>query len=202
MKIAIVDYGMGNIRSICSTLNYLGVGEVVLTSDFEELNISDKIILPGVGSFGEAMRKIKEKNIDTILKKIVLNDKKPILGICLGMQLLCNTSTEDGFNKGLSFINAEVNKFDTLGLKIPHIGFNQVKKCEKSILLNNLDLVSDFYFVHSYQVTSNDKIHQSLCTYGKKFIASFEFENIFGTQFHPELSQSNGLKLLKNFIDH
>ena len=142
------------------------------------------------------------KNIDTILKKIVLNDKKPILGICLGMQLLCNTSTEDGFNKGLSFINAEVNKFDTLGLKIPHIGFNQVKKCEKSILLNNLNLVSDFYFVHSYQVTSENKIHQSFCTYGKKFIASFEFENIFGTQFHPELSQSNGLKLLKNFIDH
>jgi glutamine amidotransferase len=201
MRIAIVDYEMGNIKSISSTLNFLGVEEIVLTNDFNELNESDKIILPGVGSFAKAMQKVKENKLDEKLFQIVKIDKKPILGICLGMQLFCNSSTEDGFNKGLSFINAEVSKFEEQFLKIPHVGFNQVFKNTNSYLFKNINNNSDFYFTHSYKVTSNNNLNQSICNYGKDFIASIEVENIFATQFHPELSQNNGLQLLKNFLN-
>ena len=201
MRIAIVDYGMGNIKSITSTLNFLGVEEIVVTNDFDHLKNSDKIILPGVGSFAKAMSKIIENKIDVILDQIIIKNKKPLLGICLGMQLLCKSSTEDGINKGLSFINADVTKFKEQNIKIPHVGFNQVNKNSDSILFKDINDNSDFYFTHSYKVSSNENIKQSICNYGHNFIAAFEIENIFGTQFHPELSQNNGLQLLKNFLN-
>ena len=128
MKIAIVDYGMGNIKSITSTLIFLGVDEVLVTNNFDELKNAEKIILPGVGSFAKAMSKIIENKIEKKLYELVKINKKPLLGICLGMQLLCNSSTEDGFTKGLAFINADVTKFEENNLKIPHVGFNQVSK--------------------------------------------------------------------------
>ena len=200
MRIAIVDYGMGNIKSITSTLNFLGVDEVLVSNNFDVLKHSDKIILPGVGSFAKAMSKIYEHKIDEMLHELVKINKKPLLGICLGMQLLCNSSTEDGFSKGLAFINADVTKFEENNLKIPHVGFNQVYKNRDSILFQDLNNDSDFYFTHSFKVSSSENIKQSMCNYGQNFIAAFEEGNIYATQFHPELSQNNGIQLLKNFL--
>jgi len=201
MRIAIVDYGMGNIKSITSTLKFLGVEEVLVTNNFDELKNAEKIILPGVGSFAKAMSKINEYKIDKILCELAVINKKPLLGICLGMQLLCNSSTEDGINKGLAFINADVTKFEENKLKIPHVGFNQVIKNSDSTLFKDINDNADFYFTHSYKVSSRENINQSICNYGQNFIASFEVENIYATQFHPELSQNNGLQLLKNFLN-
>ncbi len=202
MRIVIVDYGMGNIRSIVSTLKYLGVEDVVLGSEFEILNSADKIILPGVGSFGKAISQIKQKKIDKCLNEIVVENKKPLLGICLGMQLLGISSTEDGQNEGLGYVNGYIVKFDNTIVKVPHVGFNQVKVNSKLKLYNGFnDEFADFYFTHSYRMISNTDINQCSCNYQDDFVASFENENIAGTQFHPELSQTNGLKLLKNFIE-
>lgn len=202
MKIAIVDYGMGNIKSIVSTLKYLGVDDVVLTSDFGTLNTADKIILPGVGSFGKAIQQIKEKNIDKHLEEIVVQNKKPLLGICLGMQLLGVSSTEDGNNNGLGYVKGYVTKFDNSIVKVPHVGFNQVKVNNRLKIYDGFtDEPVDFYFTHSYRMISEHNINQCYCKYQDDFVASFEYGNIAGAQFHPELSQTNGLKLLKNFIN-
>lgn len=202
MKIVIVDYGMGNIKSLVSTLKYLGVEDVVLSSNFEILNSADKIVLPGVGSFGKAIAQIKQQNIDIYLNEIVLENKKPLLGICLGMQLLGISSTEDGNNNGLGYVNGHVVKFDNNLVKVPHVGFNQVKVNNEFKLFHDFNNEpTDFYFTHSYRMISDVNINQCYCNYQDDFVASFEVENIAGAQFHPELSQTNGLKLFKNFID-
>jgi glutamine amidotransferase len=200
MKLAIVDYGMGNIKSLKSSLEYLGVENIILTNNYNELRDADKLILPGVGSFAIAMSRIIANKINDKLHDIVILQKKPILGICLGMQLLCKSSNEDGLNNGLSFIDANVTKFENEALKIPHVGFNQVAIKSNSILFKNIKNNSDFYFTHSYKVSSSASINSSLCNYGDNFIAAFEQSNIYATQFHPELSQKNGLQLLKNFL--
>lgn len=200
MKVAIVDYGMGNIKSLTSALQFIGVDNIVLTSSYEELLSSDKLILPGVGSYRAAMKEIKNKKLDINLKDIVLNQHKPILGICLGMQLLGKSSEEEGLNEGLGFIDSVVIKFDDAGLKVPHVGFNQVEINNEAKLYYGMDGAIDFYFTHSYKMVSDKNIYQSMCSYGDSFIASFEENNIAGAQFHPEISQANGLKLLTNFI--
>lgn len=193
---------MGNIKSISSAFKYLGVTDVVLSNDVSEIEKADKIILPGVGSFGKAISKIKERQIDVSLRKIVLEDKKPILGICLGMQLLAMSSDEDGYNEGLGVIDATVRKFPEIeGFKVPHVGFNQIMYNGKSKLFFGLKENPDFYFTHSYRMIGDTDIDPSFCTYGEKFIAAFEKENIAGVQFHPELSQTNGLQLMKNFLE-
>ncbi|MDC1324507.1 imidazole glycerol phosphate synthase subunit HisH [Flavobacteriaceae bacterium] len=201
MNVVIVDYGMGNIKSVVSALKYTGVQDISISSEYEELKKADKLILPGVGAFGQAMKRIKEKQIDLFLKDIVLKEKKPILGICLGMQLLGISSSEDGYSDGLGFIDGEVRKFNIKNVRVPHVGFNQVKINKSSNLYFNFPEEADFYFTHSYRMTSDKQINQSMCKYENEFVASFEFENIVGTQFHPELSQHNGLNLFKNFIE-
>ena len=202
MRIVIVDYGMGNIKSILSTIKYLGINDVLLSDDYEILSSADKIILPGVGSFGKAITQIKIKNIDKYLNEIVFEKKKPILGICLGMQLMGMSSTEDGNNEGLGYINGYIEKFDNTFVKVPHVGFNQVKTNSKLKLYYDFnDEPTDFYFTHSYRMKSDVNINQCYCNYQDEFVASFEHDNIAGAQFHPELSQINGLKLIKNFID-
>jgi glutamine amidotransferase len=202
MRIVVVDYGMGNIKSIISTLRYLGVEDVTLSDDFENLKNADKIILPGVGSFGKAISKIRQKNLHIYLNEIVIENKKPILGICLGMQLLGRSSSEDGINEGLGYVEGVVEKFDNDLVKVPHVGFNQVLVDNKLKLYNGFDSkYVDFYFTHSYRMMSHVNINQCYCFYQHDFIASFEHNNIAGVQFHPELSQTNGLKLFKNFID-
>lgn len=201
MNIVIVDYGMGNIKSIVSALKHVGVYKISISADYEELKKADKLILPGVGAFGQAMGKIKEKKLDKYLQEIVINDKKPILGICLGMQLMGESSSEGGYNVGLGFVDGEVRKFNIENVRVPHVGFNQVKISKKSRLYDGFSDEADFYFTHSFRMTSDKEINQSMCIYENEFIASFEFENIIGTQFHPELSQRNGLSLFRNFIE-
>ena len=200
MKVVIVDYGMGNIKSIVSTLKYIGVNEIIVSSDYNTLKFADKLILPGVGAFGKAMIQIREKKLDQHLHELVIKNQKPILGICLGMQLLGKSSSEHGDHVGLGFINGSVIKFDDAIIKVPHVGFNQVKTNNSLKLYKDFSNSADFYFTHSYKMTSTDQINQCMCEYGGEFIASFEQNNIAGVQFHPELSQSNGLKIYDNFI--
>ena len=201
MKIVIVDYGMGNVHSIASTLKYLRVSDVIVSADPEILQNSDKIILPGVGSFAKAMQRIREKELDALLHRLSVIEKKPLLGICLGMQLLGVSSPEDGYNRGLGFVNGDISRFDSQQLKVPHVGFNQVQPSSRAKLFEGFTGTPDFYFTHSYRMLSDADINQSTCRYGDEFVAGFEVNNIAGVQFHPELSQQNGLQLLKNFIE-
>jgi glutamine amidotransferase len=202
MKIVIVDYGMGNIRSIIGALKHINLNNIVVSNDIVVIKSADKLILPGVGSFSSAMDSIRRINIDECLTEEVLVKEKPILGICLGMQLMADSSTEDSYSHGLGFVKGTVSRFSESSLKVPHMGFNQVEIKRNSKLFKGLNNMSDFYFVHSFRMTSDANINQSECTYNDKFIASYEHDNIAGVQFHPELSQTNGLKLLSNFITY
>jgi glutamine amidotransferase len=202
MNVVIVDYGMGNVKSILSTLNYLNIDKVILSNSIKDFEKADKIILPGVGNFGKAINIIKNKKIDIHLRKIVIEQKKPLLGICLGMQLMSTSSTEQGFNNGLAYVKGEVLKFDNSIVKVPHVGFNQVKINKNSKLFEGINDGADFYFTHSYRLKSKENINQTICNYQEDFIAGFELDNLCGVQFHPELSQSNGLRLFKNFINN
>jgi len=201
MKLVIIDYGMGNLKSLSGALNYIGVQNIIITNDLDEINSADKLILPGVGAFKLAMKNIKNLNLDKALKSNVIDKKKPLLGICLGMQLLTNSSTEGGLSEGLQFVPGEVNQFKSGELSVPHIGINQVNPFKGSKLYTSIpqELI-DFYFVHSYKMTTNKYIQQSNTHYISEFVSSFEKDNIVGVQYHPELSQSNGLKVLSNFI--
>jgi len=200
MRVVIINYGMGNIRSIFSTLKYLGLKDIIISNKSSDVEKADKLILPGVGSFALAMNNIKKLNLQETLKNSVILKKTPILGICLGMQLLGLNSDEDGFTEGLGLIPGLVRRFNAKGIKIPHIGFDQIILKTRSRLFKDLSNFSDFYFVHSYAMQCNLNINQTYCNYGKNFISSYEVDNIAGVQFHPELSQTNGLKLLENFI--
>lgn len=201
MKIVIVDYGMGNIKSIIGALNFIGVNDVDVSSEHQKLKNADKLILPGVGSFFQAMKIIREMHLEEYLRDIVIQDKKPILGICLGMQLMGMSSTENGNSNGLGFINAVVTKLSDRSPRIPHVGFNQVVVDSKLKLYTGMEGSLDFYFTHSYKMSGQKAINQCFCEYGENFIASYEVENIAGVQFHPELSQHHGLRLLKNFVE-
>lgn len=202
--ISILNYGMGNIRSVQNALNYIGIESKVINTSKEVLK-SEKLILPGVGSFRLAMNNIRERNLFDALNVAVLEEHKPILGICLGMQLMGEVSYEDGLTKGFGWIKGSIKKFPTekLSIKVPHVGFNTVYfKKGKNKLYKGLGRKADYYYVHSYRIAYDEYIEVTGWTeYGEKFIASIEKENIFGTQFHPEKSQSNGLKLLKNFAE-
>ena len=201
MKIAIVDYGMGNLRSVISALKYLGIREILVSANERELNTADKIILPGVGSFSAAMELINSKNLDSILRDLVINENKPVLGICLGMQLLGLSSNEGGFTQGLGLVDGTVDIFNNDQVVVPHVGYNQVVVENPQRLYRNMKDVLDFYFVHSFKMSSGSNVGQNFCKYGETFIASFEVGNIAGTQYHPELSQTNGLHVLKNFVE-
>ena len=202
-RIVIVDYGMGNIYSISSAIEYLGLSSR-LSSDREELFGADYLIMPGVGSFNLAMRKIRELGLIEVLHGAVIERKKPILGICLGMQLLAKSGTEDGYSEGLGFIDGIVERFSPMGgdVKIPHVGFAPARITNfSSPLFKNLPEEIDFYFTHSYRmVCSPDCLHATGHN-GETFAAAAGKDNIFGTQFHPELSQTNGLMVLKNFFN-
>ena len=194
---------MGNTWSVISAINYLGIN-CNLSNNIEQIINSDVLILPGVGSFKKGVLNLKKLGLFDLIKNQVLEKNKKILGICLGFQLLGISSSEDGFEEGLNLIPAKVERFENNSgnLKIPHIGFNSVNFLKNDILFSNLKEKSDFYFVHSYRF-KNESIEGCISTvnYGEEFIASYHKDNIFGTQFHPEKSQSNGLKLLKNFFD-
>jgi glutamine amidotransferase len=201
-KTIIVNYGMGNIQSLSNALNFFNKSFAV-SSDMKEIALADKLILPGVGSFFLAMKNIKSLNIFEGIKESVLIHKKPLLGICLGMQILCESSNEDGFSEGFGFIPGKVEKFESTAVKIPHIGFNSVNIIEPGKrLFKGIDDLTDFYFTHSYRLKyERAQTITSWCDYGEPFAASVQNDNIFGTQFHPEKSQANGLRVLKNFLD-
>ncbi|AFV98013.1 hypothetical protein B649_08505 [Candidatus Sulfuricurvum sp. RIFRC-1] len=201
MNVAIIDYGMGNIKSVVSALKYIGVTNITLSNQYDVLDTADKLILPGVGSFKQAMETIKRIGLDQSLHELVINRQKPILGICLGMQLMTRSSTEEAFTAGLGFIDAEVTRFEQHSVRIPHVGFNQVRVNPALNLYHEMEGEIDFYFTHSYKALSAQQINQCMCDYDGEFIASYEQNNIAGVQFHPELSQNNGLKLLQNFIE-
>lgn len=200
--ITIVNYKMGNIRSIVNALDYLGVSSRV-TSSPQEIMSSEKLILPGVGSYNSAMKNLHDMGLVEPLNKVVLEKKCPILGICLGMQLLADYGAEDGVVKGLGWIAGRVErfKFNDHFYRIPHTGFNSVGfTVQKSRLFNSLNEQSDFYFVHSFHLVCDEKQDVSGWTdYNGLFVASVEKGNVYGTQFHPEKSQSNGLVVLRNF---
>jgi glutamine amidotransferase len=201
--IVIIDYGMGNLFSIQSAIRYLGV-ESVITADPNIINNADKLILPGVGSYYKAMENLNTFGMAAVLRETVISKKIPILGICLCMQLMGTSSTEDGFCEGLRLIDCQVERFDKKraeGLKIPHVGFNTVSVVQRAKLFMDMASQADFYFTHSYRMKYTDQsCVTGICHHGESFIAAFEKENICGTQFHPEKSQTNGLLLLRNFI--
>lgn len=201
MKLVIVDYGMGNLKSVMSALHYLGYEDITLSNEIPVLESADKLILPGVGNYASAMYKINSFDLVSGIRQLALEEKKPILGICLGMQLMGLSSAESGFNTGLGLIDGVVEAFDNKELRVPHVGYNQVIPRKDSRLYSGLSANPDFYFTHSFKMSSSAEIGRSNCSYGDDFVASFELENIAGVQFHPELSQKNGLKLLKNFIE-
>jgi len=203
-KVALIEYGMGNLYSVTRALEYVNA-EVVSTSSKDEIAACDCIVLPGVGAFNQAMERLASLGLDEILRNECLVKSKPILGICLGMQLLCASGIEGGKTAGLSFVPGDVVNFEFKSgpiLKIPHVGFNSVFTVENSVLYAGLPKSVDFYFMHSYRVVSNEISRVGYCQYGDNFIASFEKDNIFGTQFHPEKSQKNGLMVLSNFLNY
>lgn len=202
-NLIVVDYGMGNIWSVLNALRYLGAVPQV-SNDPDKVLKADVIILPGVGSFRKAMETLKSSGLDQAMIEAVKSGGVKILGICLGMQLLGSHGTEDGEIDGLGLIKNKVVKFteNELGRnKIPHIGFNSVSLSEKKGLFQNLPDNPDFYFVHSYRLLPEGLAGRiAICSHGIDFLAAFEVDNICGTQFHPEKSQTNGLILLKNFL--
>jgi glutamine amidotransferase len=203
IKVTLIDYGMGNIWSVISALKYLDCN-VIVSSDPDVIKEAETLVLPGVGSFRKAMESLRYLNLDQAIIESVQRDENKILGICLGMQLLGSKSSEDGETVGLNLIHTPVEEFsmnDVGTNKIPHIGFDQVSSQPESKLFQGLPANPDFYFVHSYRMLPSGLNGKSAtCRYGTDFLAAYENDNIFATQFHPEKSQTNGLMLLKNFL--
>ncbi len=199
--IVVVDYNMGNIGSIISMLKRLKI-ESIITSDKNIIKKADKLILPGVGSFDKAFNNIKKLDLFDTLNVKAVSDKIPILGICLGMQLLTNSS-EEGNEKGFGWIDSETCRFKNDGtIKIPHMGWNNVIRSSNSSLTNNLIEDSRFYFVHSYYVKVNNENNSILkTTHSIEFDSAIQKDNIFGVQFHPEKSHKYGMQLLENFVN-
>jgi glutamine amidotransferase len=202
-QIVIIDYGMGNIGSISNMFKYIGVSAIV-SSDTKIIEFADKLILPGVGRFDKAMQNINSLGIYNLIRDKAVLQKTPILGICLGMQIMCKSS-EEGVLPGLSLVNGEVRRFkfeNGSNLKIPHMGWDNIEINKRSNILRNLDDNSRFYFVHSYFVScANSKDILTYTNYEEKFVSSFQIENIIGVQFHPEKSHKFGVNLFKNFIE-
>ena len=209
MSIAIIDYGSGNLRSAAKALEVANKSvnansKIVITSDPEVIKKANKIILPGQGSFRECYLGIKKINglVDT-LNNFVLVQKKPIFGICVGMQLFAKIGYESEKTKGFGWIDGIVKKINNLDktLKLPHMGWNQIEFKKDFLLFSGIENKSHMYFVHSYEFLTKQKdCIVATTNYGNSIIVAIAKDNIFGTQFHPEKSQKNGLKLLENFI--
>lgn len=199
--IVIVDYGIGNLSSVLNMFKKIGVKEVMISGEKEQIEKADKLLLPGVGAFDAGMRNLENSGLVSVLNKKVLEDKIPVLGICLGMQLLTQKS-EEGLKPGLGWIDAETIRFNldpALKLKVPHMGWNYIKVNRENKLVDS-ESKNRFYFVHSYYVKCFDE-SQSIATsnFGIDFTCMVNKDNIYGAQFHPEKSLKFGMKLLDNF---
>ncbi|MCB0402466.1 MAG: imidazole glycerol phosphate synthase subunit HisH [Flavobacteriales bacterium] len=201
-RIVIIDYGTGNHFSVQKKLKQLNC-EVITSHDPAEISRADKLVLPGVGHFGKAMENLRSLNLTDVLNEQVIQKQKPILGICLGMQLMA-THSEEGDAEGLQWIEGNIKKFDIndpLLYKVPHTGWNQIEVAKSSPLLHGLSNSSEFYFVHAYHFHCAHS-EDILCytDYETRFVSAVQRNNIFGAQFHPEKSHDAGLQLFKNFI--
>ncbi len=202
LKVVIIDYGMGNVKSIENAINHISGHEVLITSEEHSINTSDVIILPGVGAFPDAMKKLNEMNLIGILEEVVHNQKKPTLGICLGMQLLFDYSEEKGMTQGLGWIPGKVCYMKpNNNLRVPHIGWNSLEITKSDSIFEYLKEDKDFYFVHSLHAVCDPKYVLARFDYGGLMTAAVQNGNIVGMQFHPEKSQNIGLKALKSFFD-
>jgi glutamine amidotransferase len=196
--IAIIDYGMGNLRSVQKAFQKVGV-EAVITDERETIESARAVVLPGVGAFGDAMTNLRSQDLVEPIERVV-KQGKPLFGICLGLQLFFEESEEMGLHKGLGFFPGRVRRFD-VGLKVPHIGWNQVNIRRQSPLLDGLADGSYAYFVHSYYVEpTEDDIILTTTDYGLNFASIVGRGTIFGIQFHPEKSQDVGMRILSNFV--
>lgn len=199
-SVCILDYGSGNVKSVFNLFSAIAK-HVVISNDPVEIKQATHIILPGVGAFGAAMRKIHEKIPVDILKQVVMIEKKPFMGICVGMQVLATHGMEFGECPGLGWIGGVVEKINSKNLPLPHIGWNNISSKQDSPLLNGLGDDADFYFVHSYAFRpDNEQYRLATTSYGEEFCSVIQRENIYGVQFHPEKSQRTGIKLAKNFL--
>jgi len=202
--VVIVDYGLGNLRSVEKAFERVKVNAVI-SNDREVISHADRLVIPGVGHFGKGMEMLNRLNLIELLNKLVLDKKIPVLGICLGMQLMTEYS-EEGNCTGLKWIKGNTTRLETngdsSGLKIPHIGWNDIEiKTENKLLTGNIGH-SRFYFVHSYAVRCTVPDNEIAATYyGTGFTSAFQNENIFGVQFHPEKSYKQGMEILKNFAE-
>ena len=199
--LAVIDYGAGNLRSVLHALRHLGVQDVRLVQHPDQLEGSDKIILPGVGAFGAGMQKLHEQKLVGPLREAV-SAGVPYLGICLGMQFLFDYSDEMGHHEGLGILPGHVTRFpEFTDLKVPHMGWNQLRPTRESLLLAGMKHSDYAYFVHSYHCVPDVAADILITThYGIDFTAAVERDNIYGVQFHPEKSQQTGLQVLRNFL--
>ena len=207
MNVIIVDYKSGNISSVINSFKEVAKDKVKIhvTSDLKKIKSSDKVVLPGQGSFKSCTDALNSINglIET-LNEFAINNKKPLLGICVGLQMFADVGYEETETKGLGWISGKVSKIDNKNgkYKLPHIGWNQIEIVKESKIFKNIENNSHMYFVHSYEFIPNDKnLISSTTDYSSKIICSVEKENIFGTQFHPEKSDKIGLQLIENFIN-
>ena len=206
MNVTIVDYNSGNISSVINSFDEVAKDKVKIevTSNLNKIRSSDKVVLPGQGSFKSCVEALN--NIDGLtdtLNEFVITSKKPLLGICVGLQMFADTGYEETETKGLGWIPGTVSKIDNQNgkFKLPHIGWNQIKIVKNSKIFKDIENNSHMYFVHSYEFVPNDKNVISATTdYSSNIVCSVEKENIFGTQFHPEKSDKMGLKIIENFI--
>lgn len=200
MLVGIIDYGMGNLQSVSNALDYIGAKSYIAHTP-EELDKATHIILPGVGAFKDAIDLLKEKKYVSYLHK-VKEEGRPLLGICLGMQLLFDSSTEYGNHEGLGLIPGEVVKFslEGQGLKVPHMGWNGLVFKKKEPLFKGLDVGAQVYFVHSYHLKTDADVVSATTEYGYEVQVAAQEGRVFGTQFHPEKSGNVGLTILKNFV--
>jgi glutamine amidotransferase len=199
--ILIIDYGVGNHLSVENTLSYLGYTFSV-SCEKRDISRAQAYILPGVGAFNEAMKNLKKLDLINLLNDQVLIKKKPILGICLGMQIMANDSEEKGLHTGLGWIKGHVKRIPSNNIRIPHVGWNQIEVLNKEPLFEKLDNGVDFYFDHSFYFHTDRKYQAAICQYGHILTAAIQYKNIFGVQFHPEKSQNNGLKLFRGFFNY
>lgn len=201
-KIVIADYGVGNIHSIWNAVSALGYRKLLVSDSFEQIAASDAVILPGVGAFAECVNNLKARHLDDTLHEVVLGRRKPIIGICVGMQLMATVSEEGGRHDGLNWIPGIVRKLELpVGYPVPHVGWNDIVPVRRDAMFSTLPEAPDFYFDHSYHYQCDPSFIMAQCDYGMPVVAAIKREHIFGVQFHPEKSQNNGLKLFRSFFN-